>query len=151
MANTMVKIYLHIIFHIKSTSVQMHPNDLSRIFAYIGGILGELGAIPMIVGGVSDHVHLLTSLPKNVALCDLMRTVKANSSRWIKSLSPAYATFAWQDGYGAFSVSPSILEKTVQYIRNQEAHHQRTSFSDEYKALLEAYMISYDEKYIFND
>jgi hypothetical protein len=151
MANTMVKNYMHLIFHIKSTSVQMQQGDLPRIFAYIGGIIKELGGIPFIVGGMPDHVHLLITLPKNMTLVDLARITKAKSSRWIKTISSDYCTFAWQDGYGAFSVSPSILEKTVDYIKNQERHHQKKSYQDEYKAFLEAYKLPYDEKYIFND
>ena len=151
MANTMVKIDVHLVFHIKSTSVQMHPTDLPRIFEYIGGTLKELGCIPIIVGGVSDHIHILTSIAKTITLSDMMRAIKAGSSKWIKSLSSAYATFAWQDGYGAFSVSPSSLSQTIDYIKRQEQHHQGKSFSDEYKALLEEYQISYDAKYLFND
>ena len=117
----------------------------------IGGIIKDLGGIPFIVGGMPDHVHLLITLPKNMTLVDLARITKAKSSRWIKTISSDYCTFAWQDGYGAFSVSPSILEKTVDYIKNQERHHQKKSYQDEYKAFLEAYKIPYDEKYIFND
>ena len=151
MANSMVKIDVHLIFHIKSTSVQMHPADLSRIFEYIGGTVRALGGIPIIVGGVSDHVHILMSLPTTKTISDMARMLKANSSKWIKTLSPIYATFAWQDGYGAFSVSPSSLSQTIEYIKRQEQHHQGKSFSDEYKALLEEYQISYDAKYLFND
>ena len=151
MANTFVQIYSHIIFHIKSTSPQMNEYDLPRIFAYIGGILKELASIPIIVGGISDHIHLLVSLSKNMALSELMRITKAKSSKWIKQISPTYATFAWQDGYGAFSVSQSNLEKTTIYINNQARHHQKMSFADEYKALLKAYRITYDEQYLFND
>ncbi len=151
MANTFVQIYLHVIFHIKSTSVQMNPQDLPRIFAYIGGILSEIGSVPIIVGGVSDHIHLATSLPKNMVLPEMMRIVKAKSSKWIKKLSPYYASFTWQDGYGAFSVSPSVLGNTIEYIKNQETHHQNRSFEDEIKDFLNAYQISYDERYLFTD
>ena len=151
MANNIIKLDVHIIFHIKSTSVIMKREDLPRIFTYIGGVLRRLGSIPMIVGGVSDYIHLLTSLPSTMTLADLVRTVKANSSRWVKSLAPDYAAFAWQDGYGAFSVSPSILNRTIQYIANQEQHHQGQSFQDEFKAFLNAYKIPYDERYLFID
>ncbi len=147
----MVKIDVHLIFHIKSTSVPMLSEDLPRIFAYIGGILKELGSLPMIIGGVTDHIHILTSLPKTITLADLVRIVKTNSSKWIKTISPGYSMFAWQDGYGAFSVSPSILDKTREYIANQENHHRKTSFQTEYKAFLNAYNIQFDEKYLFND
>ena len=151
MASTMAKIDVHVIFHIKSTSVQMDKGDLPRIFEYIGGVLNGVGTIPIIIGGVSDHIHLLTSLPSTMSISELVRITKANSSKWIKTISPAYATFAWQSGYGAFSVSPSILNKTIEYIKNQEQHHQRTAFADELKAFLNAYQIAYNEEFIFND
>ena len=151
MANSMIKIDVHLIFHIKTTSVPMNPVDLPQIFTYIGGVLKEFGSIPFIVGGISDHVHILATLPTCMTISELARTAKANSSRWIKTLSPAYSTFAWQTGYGAFSVSPSLLDKTILYIKNQERHHRTKSFQDEYKAFLEAYKIPYDEKYLFND
>ena len=147
----MVKINLHIIFHIKSTSVQMRQEDLPQIFAYIGGILKGEGSVPITVGGVSDHIHLLSNLPKDKTVSELVRVTKAKSSKWIKTLSPYYSNFAWQNGYGAFSVSPSILDKTINYIKDQARHHQLKSYQDEYKAMLEAYHIPYDEKYIFND
>ncbi|MBR4221374.1 MAG: transposase, partial [Victivallales bacterium] len=105
MASSLIKIYVHGIFHVKSTSVQMDREDLPRIFEYIGGILKGIGAIPITVGGISDHIHLLSSLPSTMSIADMMRIVKAKSSKWIKSLSSAYAAFAWQDGYAAFSVS----------------------------------------------
>ncbi len=147
----MVKIDMHVISHVKSTSPRMQPDDLPRIFAYIGGILRKLGSIPLAIGGVSDHIHIVMSLSPNMALSNLMRTIKSYSSKWIKSLSPQYATFAWQDGYGAFSISPSILEKVIQYVKNQESHHRKRTYEEEYKAFLDAYHISYDERYLFND
>ena len=129
----------------------MDSDDLPRIFEYIGGILKGIGSVPITVGGMSNHIHLLSSLPSTMSIADMMRTVKAKSSKWIKSLSPAYIAFAWQDGYAAFSVSPSILEKTVDYIKNQEYHHIGRSFADELKIFLDAYQISYEEKYLLDD
>lgn len=129
----------------------MRENDLPRIFQYIGGIIREMNAIPMEIGGMKDHVHIFMSLPKTVALTDFVRDIKANSSRWIKQIDHYYAPFAWQDGYGAFSVSPSLSEKTVNYIRNQKEHHRKRSFREEYKLFLDAYGIDYDEKYAFSD
>ncbi|MBR2237261.1 MAG: transposase [Prevotella sp.] len=151
MASSLVKIDIHLIFHVKSTGVTMRENDLPRIFQYIGGIIREMNAIPMEIGGMKDHVHIFTSLPKTVALTDFVRDIKANSSRWIKQIDHYYAPFAWQDGYGAFSVSPSLSEKTVNYIRNQKEHHRKRSFREEYKLFLDAYGIDYDEKYAFSD
>ena len=146
----MVKIDVHVIFHIRYTSVEIYEDDLPRVFKYVGGILNGLGSIPIIVGGVSDHLHLLSSLPSQMAIADLVRITKAKSSKWIKGISPAYAAFAWQDGYGAFSVSPSILGKTISYIENQKYHHRRMSFAEELKALLEAYHVPHDDKSIVN-
>ena len=151
MANAFVKINLHIIFHIKSTSITMRSNDLPRIFEYIGGIIRGLDGLPMAIGGTLDHIHILSSLPKNQCIPDFVRTIKSKSSKWIKSLDKYYAKFAWQDGYGAFSVSPSILDTTKKYIYNQAEHHRTHTFEEEYKAFLSAYGIQYDERYLFSD
>ena len=129
----------------------MRTEDLQRIYRYIGGIIKGLEGIPIEIGGTSNHVHILTSLPKSLALTDFIREIKANSSKWIRQLDTHYTQFAWQDGYGAFSVSPSLLEKTVQYIRSQEEHHKKRSFSEEYRLFLDAYGITYDERYAFGD
>jgi len=151
MASTLVKIDIHLIFHVKSTSVKMLTEDLPRIFAYIGGIIKGIGGLPIEIGGMPDHVHILTSLPKTMSLADFVRAVKADSSKWIKSLDPSYKTFAWQEGYGAFSVSPSLIDKTVNYIRGQAEHLKKRTFQEEYRLFLEAYGITYDERYAFDD
>lgn len=151
MATTLVKIDIHLIFHVRSTGVRMREEDLERIFAYIGGIIRGLGGIPIEVGGMPDHVHIFTSLPKTLALSDFVRAVKADSSKWLKSVSAHYDGFSWQEGYGAFSVSPSLSEKTIQYIRSQASHHKKRTFQDEYRLFLEAYGIDYDERFAFSD
>ena len=151
MASTLVKVDLHLIFHVKTTSVAVQENDLGRLFSYIGGTIRSLGGLPIEIGGMCDHVHILTSLPKTSSLSDFVRTIKAESSKWLKSIAPMYSDFSWQTGYGAFSVSPSLSEKTVAYIRNQRQHHQKRTFQEEYKMFLEAYKVSYDEKYAFAD
>ena len=86
-----------------------------------------------------------------MSLADFVRVVKAKSSKWMKAIDPYYESFMWQVGYGAFSVSPSILENTIRYIRNQEAHHRKQSFEKEYKTFLNAYNVQYDEQYAFGD
>ena len=151
MASSLVKVDIHLTFHVKSTGIPMRSEDLPRIFQYIGGLIGNIGGIAIEVGGVCDHVHILTTLPKTMAVADFVRTIKANSSKWIRQISDYYLPFCWQDGYGAFSVSPSLIEKTVNYIRNQEKHHKKISFRDEYKLFLERYGIDYDERYAFGD
>ena len=148
MANTYVKIIVHIVFHIKSKGTPILADDLDIVHKYIGGITKNMGSTLIAIGGMPDHVHLLTSLPKTIALSDFVRTIKANSSRWIKELSPYYSAFSWQDGYGAFSVSPSVIPNVVNYIRNQEKHHKQTNAQNEYMAFLDACGIDYDEKYL---
>lgn len=151
MASTLVKIDIHIVFHIKSTSVAMRENDIPTIHKYIGGIIKNMQSMPICIGGVADHVHLLCTLPKDIALSDFVRSIKANSSRWIKTIDNHYAHFEWQTGYGAFSVSPSLLDKTICYINNQPEHHKKVSFTDEYGAFLKAYNIDFNPDYIFTD
>ena len=148
MANTYVNNIVHIVFHIKSNGTTILAADLDHVHKYIGGITKNIGGTLIAIGGMPDHVHLLTSLPKTTALSDFVKTIKANSSRWIKELSPYYRSFSWQDGYGAFSVSASVIPKVVNYIHNQEKHHKQQTAKDEYKAFLHACGIDYDEKYL---
>ena len=152
MANTLVKLYVHIVFHVKNTRITMRKADLPRIFEYIGGILRNHNSMALAVGGIENHVHILMTLPKAQTLSDLVRTIKAVSSGWIKSIGPDYYNaFAWQNGYGAFSVSPSILTKTINYINCQEHHHKVKTYKEECKEFFDAYNIECDEKYIFDD
>lgn len=151
MASTLVKIDVHLIFHTKSSNVTIMEADLERIFAYIGGVIKGLDGIPIAIGGRPDHVHILSSLPKRTSLAEYVRAIKANSSKWIKNISPHYTKFQWQEGYGAFSVSATLAEKTIAYILNQKEHHKKRSFQDEYKLFLQAYGISFDERYAFTD
>lgn len=153
MASALVKLYVHLTFHIKwgHRTVGIYEEDLPKLFGYINGVILNIGGIPLAIGGIETHIHILAALPKNMALPDFVRTVKANSSRWLKTLSPKYDWFAWQDGYGAFSVSASMIGKTTDYIRNQKEHHKLISYKDEYKRFLTAYQIDYDEKYEFDD
>ena len=151
MANTYTQLYTHIVFHTKSTGIIMREEDLERVFQYIGGIIREEGAIPFAVGGVADHIHILTTLPKSLSLADFMRVVKANSSKWLRRLDSYYESFRWQDGYGAFSVSPSLMKRTTHYILTQAEHHNTKTYHDEYCEILDAYGIEYDERYAFGD
>lgn len=151
MASSLVKIDVHLIFHVKTTSVNIKEVDLNRVFAYIGGIIKTNEGIPFCVGGRPDHIHILASLPKSMSIVDFVRIIKINSSKWIKTIDEKYKFFAWQDGYGAFSVSPSLIEKTVNYIQKQEEHHQKRTFEEEYKLFLDAYGVAYNEKFFVSD
>jgi hypothetical protein len=114
------------------------------LHGYIGGTVRGLGAVPLAVGGVSDHVHFLASLKGTHAVADLVREVKKASSLWAKG---RYRRFAWQTGYGAFSISHSDVPGVVAYIANQDEHHRKLSSADELRALLVEFGIPYDEKY----
>jgi REP element-mobilizing transposase RayT len=116
---------------------------------YLGGIIRELDGHAIIVNGPADHVHLLCSLPATTALADVMRVLKTNSSKWIHETFPNLASFAWQTGYAAFSVSESNVQAVEQYIRNQEEHHRTVSFQDEFVAFLKRHGIQYDPRYIW--
>ena len=149
MANTYVQNYLHIVFHTKPKTTDILADDLARVHQYLGGIVRSKGGLLIIAGGMTDHVHLLVSLPKTISLADFVRVIKAESSRWIKSINRHYyGAFAWQEGYGAFSVSASVLPKVVEYIHNQQEHHKVMTFIDEYKGFLKAYGIDYDERFL---
>lgn len=151
MGNSLAKIDIHLIFHIKSTSIEICECDLNEIFAYIGGIIKGVKGLPIEIGGRSDHLHILTSLPKTMSVSEFVRVLKSNSSKWIKTKNIRYNAFEWQEGYGAFSVSPSLLDKTINYIRNQDEHHKKRNAKDEYMMFLDAYKVEYDERYLIDD
>ena len=151
MAQSLCKIYVHLIFHIKTASPQIRPDDLGRVHAYIGQLVNETGCAVIQTGGIGDHVHILFLLSKDTTVSHIVEEVKRNSSRWIKSISPHYLMFAWQKGYGVFSVSQSVVEKTLEYIRRQREHHKKTSFAEEYKAFLKRYQVKFNEEYLLCD
>ena len=148
MGNTLTKIDLHLIFHVKSTRIAILADDMATVLAYIGGIIKNNGGTPIAIGGMPDHIHILTTLPPTKSLSDFVRAIKANSSRWLHSKSPEYKAFEWQEGYGAFSVSPTLLNKTEEYINHQAEHHRHRSFREEYITFLKHHNIQYDEQYL---
>ena len=151
MGNSLVKIDVHLIFHIKSTGIKMRECDLNEIFAYVGGIIKGVNGLPIEIGGRPDHIHILASLPKTMSLSEFVRVIKSNSSKWIKGLDERYKLFEWQEGYGAFSISSSLLDKTIQYIRMQEEHHKKRNAKEEFKLFLDSYKMEYDERYLIDD
>ena len=148
MANTFTKLNIHIVFHVKSTSVFIRAKELPLVFAYIGGVINNIGGYPITVGGVDNHIHILATMPKTMSVSDFVKTIKANSSRWIKTLDKYYEDFAWQEGYGAFCVSPSLLKKTIRYIETQEEHHHKESVHAEFIRFLQENGIEFDERYL---
>lgn len=120
----------------------------SDLHAYLGGCLKRLEAFPQEIGGVADHVHLLIGIKPVHAIADLVREVKRVSSAWIKE-ERRVREFAWQEGYGAFSVSSSGVRAVRTYIREQERHHRRRTFQDEYRAFIEKHAVDFDERYLW--
>ena len=150
MGSSLARNDIHIVFHIKYYSMEIRDKDLGQVFAYIGGVIRNMGGLPVEIGGVGNHVHILTSLPKTIALSDFVKRIKAYSSKWIKALDEQYYEgFYWQAGYGAFSVDYRNLDQTAQYIRNQAEHHHRKNWRDEYKQLLDEAGVEYDERWAF--
>ena len=135
MPHSYVSSVFHVVFSTKRRMQLIPPDHQSRLWNYLAGIARNHGMQVLAAGGTANHVHLLIVLPAETALSDAVRTLKANSSRWLRETSPS---FAWQEGYGAFSVSPSQLERVKQYIANQPAHHRTRSFEQEFLAMLQA-------------
>ncbi len=148
MANTFTKLNVHIVFHVKRTGITIRKEDLGKVFAYIGGIIQNIGGYPITVGGITNHIHILATMPKTMSVSEFVQKIKANSSKWIKTIDEYYETFAWQEGYGAFCVSPSLLKKTIRYIETQEQHHHKVSVRDEFIQFLKENGIEFDERYL---
>ena len=151
MPQSLSKVYLHIVFHKKTTCPSIRPSDFERVHAYIGQLVNKTGCVNVWVDGVEDHVHVLCLLSREETISHLVEELKRNSSRWIKTLDDCYKDFAWQGGYGVFSVSQSMAEKTLEYIKNQKIHHEKQTFEDEYIGFLNLYNIEYNEQYLFRD
>lgn len=148
MSQSFVQIYVHFVFHTKNNVQLIRPEIEVELYSYLGGILKNNKSKPIQIGGTSDHIHILCTLPKTMAPADLLEEIKKSSSKWIKSKGAEYQNFYWQDGYGGFSVSSSGVEAVKKYILNQKQHHNKVSCIDEYKKLLDEYGISYEEKYL---
>ena len=151
MSQSLSKLFIHIIFHIKNPSAKIRKEDKSELYSYIGSIIKDNESIPIMINGVEDHIHVLCVMSKNIALAKFVEEIKRHSSRWIKTKGNYYIKFAWQGGYGGFSVSPSLHDKTKQYIQNQEKHHKKMGFKEEYLLFLKEYGIGYNEKYLWGD
>lgn len=149
MAHTFTNILLHVIFSTKARNPLLDDELKPRLLPYLCGIMRELGATPLSIDGPSDHLHLLLAQPPTLPLADLIRTIKTNSSRWIHENWPQRGDFAWQTGYGAFSVSLSAAEDVKRYIAAQQEHHRHVSFQEEFAAFLKKHGIKYDERYIW--
>ena len=150
MGQSLVKNYIHIVFSTKHRQQLIHPPVETELHSYLGGICNKLGCQVIKVGGFTDHIHILCMLSTKVALMKLLEEVKSHSSKWIKTKGAGYETFYWQDGYGAFSVNPSEVSTVITYIANQQEHHTKKTFKDEYRSILKKYDVVYDEQYVWD-
>ena len=150
MPQSLVKNYIHITFSTKNRHQFIDEHIEEQLFSYLGGICKNLECTPIIVGGYKNHVHILCLLSQKIALMKLIEEVKSHSSKWIKTKGDRYENFYWQNGYGGFSVAQSHVSEVKEYISKQEEHHKEKSFKEEYLALLKAYDIEYDIRYVWD-
>ena len=149
MAQTLVSLFVHVIFSTKNREPFITTEIEPELFAYVGGILKYHESRLLDAGGTSDHVHLLISQSKNIALSSLMKDVKKTSSSWIKTKGNRFRNFHWQDGYGAFSIGKSEIPTLNKYIAGQKEHHRKRTFQEELIAFLDEYGIACDERYLW--
>lgn len=149
MSQSLVKNYVHLVFSTKHRQPFMDKTIQPDLYAYIGGICKNYECYPYAIGGIEDHIHILCLLSRKLPLYQLLEVVKSQSSRWIKTKGQAYQSFYWQGGYGAFSVNPYEISVVKKYIFNQEAHHKKQGFKDEFRAFLRKYQVEYDERYVW--
>ena len=150
-AHTYHTIYPQFVFPVKSRNPLIDKRWRDELFAVIGNLINETNCRTIIKGGVEDHVHCFLSLKPAVSISELMKTVKAKSSKYINDNKLTVDRFEWQERYGVFSYSQSHIDNVYRYIQNQEKHHQSKTFKDEYIELLEAFQIDYDQQYVFHD
>ena len=150
MPQSLDKILLHIIFSTKDREPSLDPSVRPSIHAYLATVVRNATCGCPRAGGTSDHVHLAIQLSRTMAVANLVEKVKTSSSKWLKDQSPGLRGFAWQRGYGVFSVGPSDLDALIRYIDGQEEHHQKWTFQEEYRAFLKKYEIDYDERYVWD-
>ena len=150
MGQSLSKVVLHIIFSTKNRFAFFNNKDLQRrMYAYLAAVFNEHDTRAIEVGGAKDHVHILCLLSRNYSISQIIRKAKANSSSWAKSFGGINSKFAWQSGYGVFSIHHSQIEQVKRYIQNQVEHHRQKSFQEEYLEVLLDNKIPYDERYIW--
>ena len=151
MSQSLSKMWSHLIFSTKDRYPFLSNRNIrEETHKYLAGILRKHDCPTLVVGGVADHVHILCRFGRTISVADLVQEVKRESSKWVKTKGDLLRDFHWQNGYGAFSLSPSHIEALKEYIRNQEEHHRQETFQDEFRRLLRKYGIEYDERYVWD-
>jgi len=149
MANTYASLHYHLIFSTKNREPWLVPDLEQRVWAFIGGIARAHDTTALQIGGVEDHIHALVTAPPRIARAQIAQYLKGDSSKWIHEEFRSLRTFAWQDGYGGFTVSKSNIRDVVVYIQNQREHHRKKTFQEEYLEFLNKNDIEYDERYLW--
>jgi putative transposase len=150
MSHTHTFLATHIVFSTKDRLPMITPDLKPKLWAYMNGIIGNIGGKALAINGIADHAHLLVLLPPTLATAEALRALKANSSKWVHENQREQSKFAWQSGYAAFSVSKSGIKDVVRYVENQEEHHRKFSYQEELLALLHKHDIEFDERYIWS-
>jgi REP element-mobilizing transposase RayT len=150
MANTYNQIFIHLVFAVKGRISLIMPQWKENLYKYISGIITTQKHKLYAIVGMPDHIHILVSMSPDQSISDLVRNIKRSSSLWINENHFVLGRFSWQDGYGAFSTNLATTDKVVNYILNQEQHHHKTTFQEEYIAFLKEAGIDYDPKYLFS-
>jgi REP element-mobilizing transposase RayT len=150
MAGTFSQIYIHVVFAVEGRENLIGKQIKEELNKYIAGIIKGKGQKPIIVNGMPDHVHVFVGLKPAMAISDLVRDIKNNSTNFINDKKIVKGKFCWQDGFGAFSYGHSQIGNVYNYILNQEQHHTKRKFKDEYLELLKKFEIPYDDKYVFD-
>ena len=149
MPNTYSQIYIQYVFAVQGRQNLLLKPWRDEVFKYISGIIKEKNQKPIIVNGVADHVHVFVGIKPSMNISDLVQVIKNSSSKFINEQKFLHSKFSWQEGYGAFSYAHSQIENVYQYILNQEEHHKKKTFKEEYLDFLQKFDIEYDEKYLF--
>lgn len=150
MAQSLAKLYVHAIFSTKNREPILAEDWRDELFNVLGGAASNLDCPPVIVGGFTDHVHIVFQLGRTITLSDALKTIKSSSSAWVNQTRGLRRPFQWQSGYAAFSVSQSSVEAVTKYVRNQPEHHAKQSFQDELREWLRRYMVDWDEQYLWD-
>jgi REP element-mobilizing transposase RayT len=150
MPQSLASLHIHLVFSTKNREPLITDDVRSHLHAYMATVLQNLGATPVLINSIEDHIHLLFDLGRTTSVSKAVEDVKKSSSKWIKTQGAEFAGFAWQAGYGAFAVSESNVESVRIYIANQREHHRKKTFQDEYRQFLERHRIPFDEKYVWD-
>jgi REP element-mobilizing transposase RayT len=150
MPQSHARLYVHLIFSTKNRAPFITDGVRQSLHAYMATVLQNFGCRPVLINSVEDHVHILFELGRTVTVSQTVEEVKTTASKWIKTQGADFAGFAWQAGYGAFSVSESVVPTVRDYIANQRAHHRAKSFQEEYRAFLEKHGVAFDERYVWD-